>query len=359
MMKKQKTKSNQPFKNKQSLISIISMTIVCAVFSFVVFSLTILTFTALQRLFIYIGWITEKTFASFAIIETVILFILLGCFISLLMVNYPIKLVNKVLHSFDMISKGDFSVRLSLGKTPILKRVSERFNNMTQQLESTEMLSNDFIGNFSHEFKTPINSINGFAKLILDDNLTDEQKDYLHIIIQESERLSKLSNSVLTLSKLEQQGILTNTAKVDISEQIRLVVGTLYHKWSDKSIEIIFDCDEFFTLGNKEMLSAVWMNLIENAIKFTPDGGRIEISIIPDGDMLKCSVSNQGAPIPPEKQPRLFDKFYQTDASHSTSGNGLGLATVKKIVELHNGKVYLKKSDEESTVFEVSLHQTK
>ena len=354
-MKKQKTDNKQFEEKKQSLISIISLTLLCAIFAFVVFSLTILSFTALQRLFKYIGWVTEKNFANFAIIETVILFILLGCFISLLMVNYPIKLVNKVLHAFDMISKGDFSFRLSLGKSPMLKRISGRFNNMAQQLESTEMLSNDFIGNFSHEFKTPINSINGFAKLIDDDNLTEEQREYLQIIIQESDRLSKLSNSVLTLSKLEQQGILTHTDKVDISEQIRLVVGTLYHKWSAKNIEILFDCDEFFTLGNKEMLSAVWMNLIDNAIKFSPENGEIRIDITASANLLHCTISNNGTPIPADKQARLFEKFYQTDSSHSTYGNGLGLATVKKMVELHNGNVCLKKSDNSSTVFEVSL----
>lgn len=354
MMKRQKT---DKISKKQNFLSIISLTLICAIFTFVVFSLTILTFTALQKLFRYIGWITEKNFANFAIIETVILFILLGCFISLLLVNYPINLVNKVIHALDMISKGNFAVRLSLGRIPLLKKISERFNNMAQQLESTEMLSNDFIGNFSHEFKTPINSINGFAKLILDDNLTEEQKEYLQIIIQESERLSKLSNSVLTLSKLEQQGILTHTDKVDISEQIRLVVGTLYHNWSDKNIDVIFESDEFFTIGNREMLSAVWMNLIDNAIKFSPEGGEIRIVISTTATTLICTISNQGKPIPREKQERLFEKFYQTDASHATNGNGLGLATVAKIVELHNGKVKLKKSDEEETVFEVTLNK--
>lgn len=335
------------------------MSLICALFAFIVFSLTAFAFFAVLKALSYFGIVTKANFTNIAIIDLVIMFIIMGCAISLSLVNYPIALTNKVLNAFDKISDGNFSVRINLGKIPLLKKISARFNNMAQQLESTEMLSNDFISSFSHEFKTPINSINGFAKLILDDNLTDEQKDYLNIIIQESERLSNLSNSVLTLSKLERQGILTDKTTVDISEQIRLVVGTLYHKWSQKNIEIVFDCNEFFTLGNKEMLSAVWMNLIENAIKFTPDGGRIEIDIIPDGDKLKCSVSNQCTPIAPEKQPRLFDKFYQTDSSHSTNGNGLGLATVKKIVELHNGTVCLKKSDEESTVFEVTLQQEK
>ncbi len=350
-MKKQKNS------NKKSLLYIITLTLICAAFAFIVFSLTALAFIGLIRLGRHFGWVTRNNFANLAIIEIVILFVCMGCFISLCLINYPLALVNKVLNAFEQISKGNLSVRLTLGRIPILKKISDRFNDMAQQLESTEMLSNDFIGNFSHEFKTPINSINGFAKLILDDNLTEEQTEYLHIIIQESERLSKLSNSILTLSKLEQQGILTNKTKVNISEQIRLVVGTLYHKWSQKNLEIIFDCEEFFTLGNKEMLSAVWMNLIDNAIKFSPDYGEIKIDITQQGEALKCTVSNQGQPIAPDKQSRLFDKFYQTDSSHATNGNGLGLATVKKIVDLHNGSVCLKKSDEESTVFEVSLHK--
>ena len=345
-------------KNNDKMFSVFKATLVCIIFAFIVFSLTVFLSITGFKLLKYLDVITETNFKKIAAAEYAFVFTFIGCLLSAIFVNIPIKMLKKATDAFDSISNGDYSARLDFKSPEILKLTSDKFNHMATQLESTEMMSNDFISNFSHEFKTPIASINGFAKLLKDENISKEDHDeYLDIIIQESERLSNLSNSILTLSNLEQQAIISNKKTINVSEQIRNVIGTLYHKWADRNISVIFDEDEFYTNGNREMLRQVWINLIDNAIKFSPEGGTIEIHIRKNNDNLCISVSNQGKPIKPEAKKRIFDKFYQADESHATNGNGLGLATVKQIISLHNGEVYLKKSDEISTVFEVLLQQ--
>lgn len=225
---------------------------------------------------------------------------------------------------------------------------------MAREIGSVEMLRSDFVNNFSHEFKTPIVSVRGFAKALKWDNLSEEERDeYLDIIISESERLADLSTNVLYLSKIEQQAILTDKHRFNLSEQMRLVIALLDKKLSGKDIQIYFDCGEFSLVSNEEMLRQVWINLIDNAIKFSPAHGVIEIQITQVNGKTSVSVSNQGEKIPPETAAHIFEKFYQGDASHTTKGNGLGLAIVKRIIQLHGGMVSLKQSEPDRIVFEV------
>lgn len=232
---------------------------------------------------------------------------------------------------------------------------SNKFNHMAEELGSVEMLRTDFVGNFSHEFKTPIVSIRGFAKALKWDDLTEEERtEYLDIIISESERLSELSQNVLYLSKIENQTIITNKRRYNLSEQIRRVVALLDHKFSEKQLEVLFDSDEFMITANEEMMKQVWINLLDNGIKFSPLGGKIAISIKQEKDNLSVKISNQGDEIPPEMKEHIFDKFYQGDLSHSTNGNGLGLAIVKKIINLHSGKIIVHSSKNGCT-FELLL----
>ena len=202
------------------------------------------------------GLIDEKYLFATWMLDYILVCTCLGSILSVLLIHKPIKKMSRLIDAMTQIKNGDFTVRLSekrIGR--ITKKTVAIFNNMAQQLESTEMLSHDFINNFSHEFKTPIASINGFAKLLKNNSLSpQEREEYLDIIIQESERLSNLSINILTLSRLEQQSILTNKVKYDVSEQIRIIIGSLYHKWADKKIEIIFNGDDIFIDANKEML---------------------------------------------------------------------------------------------------------
>lgn len=165
---------------------------------------------------------------------------------------FPLKSFLTVCKAADKIAEGDYSVRIHLDNSEAFARLSDSFNHMARELGSVEMLRSDFVNNFSHEFKTPIVSIRGFAKMLKRDDLTPEkQSEYLDIIISESERLAALSTSVLTLTKIERQTILTNKKEFNVSEQLRLVIAMLSDKWQKKQIVFDFDCGEIFLVGKR------------------------------------------------------------------------------------------------------------
>jgi signal transduction histidine kinase len=229
---------------------------------------------------------------------------------------------------------------------------------MAEELENTELLRNDFINHFSHEFKTPIVSITGLANLLEAGKLTEEQRvQYARAIREESMRLSSMASNILNLTKVENQIILTDVSRFNLSEQVRSAVLLLEEKWTDKNIDLQLDFDEFMIEANEEMLKEVWINLIDNAVKFVPRCGTIELEVIDAEKKLCVKVSNTGSEIPPEMQKKIFGKFYQADESHATQGNGIGLAIVKSIVELHKGSVSVS-SGNGITCFTVELPKT-
>ncbi|KIR03705.1 sensor histidine kinase [Lachnospiraceae bacterium TWA4] len=271
----------------------------------------------------------------FAIISLIV-----GTVISLIVSKVPLRPIRKVMKAVDQVADGDYTVRLDLNGPQEVRELCDKFNHMAKELQSVELLRSDFVGNFSHEFKTPIVSIRGFARALKWEDLSDtERNEYLDIIISESERLSELSTNVLSLSKLEQQTILTGKKQCNISEEIRLSIAMLEQKWADKNISFRFDTNEVSLLGSDELLRQVWINLLDNAIKFSPEGGEICIDIQSSQESQVVSISNPSPPMTDETLTHLFDKFYQGDHSHATRGNGLGLAIAKRIIELHGGNV--------------------
>ena len=217
------------------------------------------------------------------------------------------------------------------------------------------MLRSDFINNFSHEFKTPIVSIAGFAKLLRRGNLTDEQKEeYLEVIEEESLRLSAMANNVLNLTRVENQTILTEVTRFNLSEQIRGAVLLLAEKWTPKNLYMDMQFGEHMICANVELLKQVWINLLDNAIKFSDPNGTVSVDISDGSECLSISVSNHGKDIPKDRIAHIFNKFYQADESHSSEGNGIGLAVVKKVCELHGGAVSAK-SESGTTTFTVVL----
>ena len=258
----------------------------------------------------------------------------------------PLKPVNEIINKMNRLASGDFETRLKFGSTmsahPAVKELTTSFNKMAEELENTELLRNDFINNFSHEFKTPIVSITGLACLLEAGDLTEEQRvQYARAIREESMRLSSLAGNVLNLTKVESQAILTDISSFNLSEQVRSAVLLLEEKWTGKEIDLQLDFDEHVVEGNEELLMQVWINLVDNAVKFSPCGGTVELDISDAGQSLCVKISNTGNEIPPEKQDKIFAKFYQADESHATQGNGIGLAIVRRIVELHGGRVEL------------------
>ncbi len=303
------------------------------------------------------GFINEKNFYITWMFDYAFVCTILGSILSVLLVHRPVKKMTRLFEAMERIANGDFSVRLTQKKLGHMTRKTVRsFNNMAKQLESTEMLSHDFISNFSHEFKTPIASINGFAKLLKNESISEAEKhEYLDIIIQESERLSNLSINILTLSRLEQQGILTNKTEYNLSEQLRIAIGSLYHKWSEKNLEIDFEGEDVSIYANKEMLGQVWVNLLDNAIKFSPENTAITVSLTVDNRSVNVSIHNLDPTVTYEQMDRMFDKFWQGDQSHSTNGNGLGLPMVKRIIALHEGNIDVSIDDNSSVTFVISL----
>lgn len=286
----------------------------------------------------------------------------IGAFLTMLTSELPLKPINRVITQLKKLAKGDFSARLSfgapIGKHPTIVELTDNFNMMAEELENTELLRSDFINNFSHEFKTPIVSIAGFAKLLKRGNLSEQQKEeYLNIIEEESMRLAYMATNVLNLTKVENQTILTDVSSFNLSEQIRSSVLLLENRWVKKNIEFSLEFEEHQIEANEELLKQVWINLVDNAVKFSPDYGLIVIKIAADEDFYKISVANSGTEIPPESMKKIFNKFYQADESHASEGNGVGLAIVKRITELHNGEITVQ-SKNEITTFTVKLPKT-
>lgn len=232
----------------------------------------------------------------------------------------------------------------------------DSFEDMTQELSSTEIFRNDFIHNFSHEFKTPIISIKGFANQLYKGNLTPEQqKEFAKIIMDESEHLANMSSNVLLLSKLESQEIVSDKEKFSLDEQLRTCMLLMEEQWSDKNITIDMDLDEIEYYQNKDLLYHVWMNLFSNAVKFTADGGTISVKCHPANDAIYIAVSDNGIGMDDATKNHIFEKFYQGDSSHATAGNGLGLSLVKRIIEMMGGRISVESSLDKGSTFIVSL----
>lgn len=285
--------------------------------------------------------------------------LVIGFLLASLTGKIILKPIKRIIDQLDRLASGDFKTRLHFGKPiadhPTFKQVEKSFNRAAEELDYTEMLRSDFINNFSHEFKTPIVSIAGFAKLLRRGNLTDEQKEeYLEVIEEESLRLSAMANNVLNLTLVENQTILTEVTRFNLSEQIRGAVLLLAEKWTPKNLYMDMQFGEHMICANEELLKQVWINLLDNAIKFSDPNGTVSVDISDGSECLSISVSNHGKDIPKDRIAHIFNKFYQADESHSSEGTGIGLAVVKKVCELHGGAVSAK-SESGTTTFTVVL----
>lgn len=285
--------------------------------------------------------------------------IVMGAALAIIIGVIPVNPINQFVNGLNTLAKGNFKTRLNykgaLANYPTFLELTESFNKLAKELENTEMLRSDFINNFSHEFKTPIVSIAGFAKLLKKGNLSAEQRmQYLNAIEEESMRLSYMATNILNMTKVENQEILTDVTEFNLSEQIRFAILLTEEKWTKKNIELQIDFDEYTIAANEELLKQVWINLVDNAVKFAPRCATVAVDICETAQSFIVSVSNTGQDIPQEKLSKLFNKFYQADESHAQEGNGIGLAVVKKIVDLHSGWISVK-SENGLTVFTVEL----
>lgn len=269
---------------------------------------------------------------------------ILGATAALLVSKMPFRPINSLVDVANRLANGDYATRIRfkgmLSGHNTLRQIEESVNTLARELESTELLRADFINNFSHEFKTPIVSIAGLAKVINRGGITDQERaTYMKVIEDESVRLSDMATNVLNLTRVENQEILSELTQFNVSEQIRDCLLLAESKWARKNIDLHLDFDEHGIRANEELLKQVWINLIENAIKFSKNGDTVSISIHREEGELVFTFSNPCEKISEEDKKHIFKKFYQLDASHHTQGNGIGLAIVKRIIELHRGRI--------------------
>ena len=296
----------------------------------------------------------QEPFVPFAMLLMVS--IIIGTVVSFVISRIPLRPIRRVIDAINRLAAGDFSVRLSTTTAPTFRELVESFNRMAEELGGTELLRTDFINNFSHEFKTPIVSIKGFAEELKHDDLTKEQRDeYLDIIIAESSRLASLATNVLNLSKIEQQVILTDQKEFNLTEQVRRCILLFENKWEKKHLSLNVEMEELSFTGSEELLNQIWLNLIDNAVKFTPQGGVIGIRLYKSGGEIRFAITDDGCGIPADAVGRVFDKFYQADPARAGSGNGIGLTVAKRIAELHGGTIVCRSEEGVGTEFTVTL----
>lgn len=282
-----------------------------------------------------------------------------GFLIALLASRIPLSPIKRLIDRMNQLASGDFQARMEfeppIRDIPSFSELSESFNTMATELESTELLRTDFINNFSHEFKTPIVSIAGFAKLLKRGKLSPEQQaEYLDIIESESLRLARMATNVLNLTKIENQSILTEVTEFNLSEQVRTCILLFIDQMEQKNLEIQAEFGEFTITADEELLKQIWINLMSNAVKFSPEWGSIAVEMQGQPEQLSVTIRNSGDTIPPAQQKKIFRKFYQADESHAAEGNGIGLAIVKRVAELHHGTVTVQ-SENGVTAFTVTL----
>lgn len=276
-----------------------------------------------------------------------------------LMQNISRKIVNpikKITDATKKVASGDFTIELETKRNDEIGELTHNFNKMVKELNSIECLQKDFINNVSHEIKTPISSIQGFAKLLEADNLSkEERKEYAEIIKEESDRLLYLSTNILKLAKLENQERIMNKTKFNIAEQIRRTISVLEPKWKEKNIKFNVSLKEQEFLGEKDLMYQVWMNIIENSIKFSKQDGQIDVKMKTNQDSIIVEIKDYGIGMEEEEAKKIFDRFYQVDKSHTKPGAGLGMTIAKRIVELSDGKIEVTSKLNESTTFIVTL----
>jgi len=335
------------------------MTLVFATLSFVVLTVTITFCAFIVGAIYHLGFMDQVRSRWLPFIALCICSILFGMILSVSLAVKPLKPFNILLNGLEELSKGNFKFRMkNMPQHGYGKLLEGRFNCLAEELDQTEMLRGDFVNNFSHEFKTPIVSIRGFAKLMQKGKLTqEEQQEYLVIIVEESTRLSEMATNVLSLTRLENQNVLQNVESYNLSEQIRTCILLLEKIWTQKQITINADFAEYTIVANEEMMKQVWINLLENAVKFCDTGGMVKINIQENREKaggLCITIENTGSHIEEEDKERIFHKFYQGDTSHSSKGNGIGLAIVKRVLDLHSASITVENSDV-GTIFSIVM----
>lgn len=283
--------------------------------------------------------------------------LLLGGTVALYVGKVIIQPIRRIGDAFNEISEGNFSVRVPENeRIDEIREMAKQFNAMTHDLSHIETLRTDFVANVSHELKTPISSIEGYATLLQAPNLpTEKRLYYTQKILENSRRLSCLTSNMLLLTKLENLEMVTDKRQFRLDEQIRKTILLLEDKWTAKKIEFELELPLWMYYGSERLLEQVWFNIIDNAIKHSPEGGTIEISIMASDSIVSVEIKDHGEGMTAEVMKHIFEKFYQGDSSRKEEGNGLGLALVKRIINICGGTIEVQSDPGSGSVFTVRL----
>ena len=291
------------------------------------------------------GWLMQRWLGITVAVPIFLWAILLSVLIGGVITNYITRTfidpITKLGQAMKAVAGGDFQVNaVCSSKLKDVRDIYDSFNRMVKELGTTETLQTDFISSVSHEFKTPINAIEGYASLLQDHQQTqEEQEAYIEKILFNTRRLSTLTGNILLLSKINNQSIKPQSTVFRLDEQVRQAILALEQKWEEKEIQFDVDLDKITYSGYEKLLIHVWTNLIDNAIKFDPQGGLIKLRLQHQADGILFTIEDNGPGIPPEEQERVFHKFYQSDNSRKMDGNGLGLSLAKQIIALSDGTI--------------------
>ena len=280
--------------------------------------------------------------------------------ISVAVTNHMTKMlidpIAKLRSAMREVADGDFKVEAKCeSRIQDVQDIYDSFNSMVRELSTTETLQTDFISDVSHEFKTPINAIEGYASLLEGEPSPEEQRAYVEKILFNTRRLSALTGNILLLSKLSNQSILPQKTQFRLDEQIRQAIVALEQKWSEKGLGFEVELAETPFFGYESLLPHVWTNLIGNAVKFSPKGGEIRIKMMRTEGAVVFTIEDDGPGIVPGDEEHIFTKFYQSESSHGMEGNGLGLALVRQIVEMSGGSVDVRNLEAGGCRFTVRL----
>lgn len=285
---------------------------------------------------------------------------LVGRVLSSKLVAQRMSWSGPIIQAFERIAKGDFSVRLEDNHPDNLfvSQLAKSVNSMVVELDTMEKMRQEFISNVSHEIQSPLTSIRGFALALRNNHLTpEEQNHYLQIIEAESLRLSRITDNLLKLASLEAKEVRFEPKSYRLDKQIRNLILACEPQWMSKQIDMDVSLEEVTKTGDEDLLSQVWTNLVHNAIKFTPEGGKISVQLCRQGSLVEFKITDTGVGIAEADQARVFERFFKADKSRrrSAEGSGLGLAIAKKIVEMHGGTIGLESKPGAGTTFLVTL----
>ncbi|OAV40974.1 sensor histidine kinase [Clostridium saccharobutylicum] len=330
-------------------------------FSFIIFLIMLISgvISAAIAIFFHLSLFKPRDgIIIWPIINLYLVSVILGTIISAIIGKRILTPLVRFSEALMEVSKGNFDIKLDGNKYGVeeIEIMTRNFNVMVNELNNIETFRNDFISNVSHEFKTPLASIEGYSMLLQDKNLTEKEKEeYTHKILNNTKRLSNLVRIILQISRLENQELILEKRKFKLDEQLRQTLLLLESKWTSKNIDLNLDLDSITFCGNEELLMQVWQNLLDNAIKFTQNNGTITCTLKQSTDCITTIISDTGIGMSNDTKKHLFDKFYQGDKSHSSEGNGLGLALVKRIIDLCNGTIEVQSEEGKGSTFIVKL----